>query len=64
MNPNAYGGWVNGKIFRQFFTELLKEKKIQSEDVSQVEVKNVSISKMSGKLPSDITPEGFVLSSM
>jgi flagellar basal body P-ring protein FlgI len=48
---------VNGKTFRQFFTELLKEKKIQSEEVSQVEVKNVAISKMSGKLPSDMTPE-------
>jgi Penicillin binding protein transpeptidase domain len=64
MNPNAYGWWVNGKTFRQFFTELLKEKKIQSEEVSQVEVKNVAISKMSGKLPSDITPEGFIVSSL
>lgn len=64
MNPNAYGWWVNGKTFRQFFSALVKEKKIQTEDVSQVEVKNVSISKISWKLVGDNTPESFRLSSI
>lgn len=64
MNINAYGWWVNGKTFRQFFTALVKEKKIQTEDVSQVEVKNVSISKISWKLAGDNTPEWFRVSSL
>lgn len=64
MNANAYGGWVNGKTFRQFFSWLLKSNKIQTEQVSQVEVKNVAISKISGKLAGDSTPEGFKVSSL
>lgn len=47
MNVNAYGGWVNGKTFRQFFTNLLKQDLIQSENVSPIEVKDVVISKIS-----------------
>ncbi len=47
MNVNAYGGWVNGKTFRQFFTNLLKSNLIQSENVSPIEVKNVTIDKLS-----------------
>ena len=64
MNINAYWWWVNGKTFRQFFAGLLKDKKIQTEDVSQVEVKSVSISKISGKLAWDNTPEWFRVSSL
>lgn len=64
MNINAYGWWVNGKTFRQFFTGLLKDKKIQTEDVSQVEVKNVSISKISGKLVWDNTPDWYKVSTI
>jgi penicillin-binding protein 1A len=64
MNINAYGWWVNGKTFRQFFTWLLKDKKIQTEDVSQVEVKNVSISKVSGKLVWSNTPESYRISTI
>lgn len=57
MNVNAYGGWVNGKTFRQFFTQLLKNNLIQSENVSPIEVKDLTISKLSGKLATDSTPE-------
>ncbi len=57
MNVNAYGGWVNGKTFRQFFTQLRRDDLIQSENVSPIEVKDVTISKISGKLASDSTPE-------
>ncbi len=64
MNVNAYGGWVNGKTFRQFFTQLLKGGKIQTEDVSPIEVKNVTISKLSGKLAGDNTPESYRVSTM
>lgn len=57
MNVNAYGGWVNGKTFRQFFTQLLRDDLIQSENVSPIEVKDVTISKLSGKLATESTPE-------
>lgn len=64
MNVNAYGGWVNGKIFRQFFTQLLREDLIQSENVSPIEVKDVAISRVSGKLVTENTPEDQRVSSL
>lgn len=64
MNANAYGGWVNGKTFRQFFSQLLKAKKIETEQVSPIEVKNVTISKLSGRLAAESTPEQYRVSTM
>ena len=64
MNANAYGGWVNGKTFRQFFSQLLKAKKIETENVSPIEVKNVTISKLSGRLAAESTPEQYRVSTM
>lgn len=64
MNANAYGGWVNGKTFRQFFSQMLKQGLIQSENVSPIEVKDVAISKLSGKLVTDSTPEDQRVSSI
>jgi penicillin-binding protein 1A len=64
MNLNAYGWWVNGKTFRQFFTSLVKAGKMQSEDVSPIEVKNVTISKISWKLATDSTPETYKVATL
>lgn len=64
MNVNAYGGWVNGKTFRQFFSTLLKDDLIQSENVSPIEVKDVVISKISGKLANENTPEDQKVSTI
>lgn len=64
MHANAYGGWVNGKTFRQFFSELLTAGKIVTEDVSPVEVKDVTISRLSGRLASNNTPAGYRVSTM
>ena len=64
MHANAYGWWVNWKTFRQFFSQLVSAGKIASEDVSPVEVKNVTISKISWKLASNNTPAQFKVSSM
>ena len=64
MNVNAYGGWVNGRTFRQFFSQLLKEDLIQSENVSPIEVKDVAISKVSGRLVTENTPEEYRVSSL
>lgn len=64
MNANAYGWWVNGKTFRQFFTQLVKWGKIQTEDVSPIETKNVTISKLSGRLAAESTPETYRVSTM
>lgn len=64
MNVNAYGGWVNGKTFRQFFTNLLKQNLIQSENVSPIEVKDVTVSKITGKLATESTPADQKVTSM
>lgn len=64
MNVNAYGGWVNGRTFRQFFSQLLREDLIQSENVSPIEVKDVAISKVSGKIVTENTPEDQRVSSL
>lgn len=64
MNVNAYGGWVNGRIFRQFFSQLLRDDLIQSENVSPIEVKDVAISKVSGRLVTENTPEDQRVSSL
>jgi len=55
---------VNGKTFRQFFTSLVKAGKIETEEVSPVEVKNVTISKISGKLAAQTTPENYKVATM
>ncbi|MBP6909988.1 hypothetical protein KBC03_00055 [Patescibacteria group bacterium] len=64
MNVNAYGGRVNGKTFRQFFSNLLKQGLIQTENVSPIEVKDVAVSKITGKLATETTPADQKVSSM
>lgn len=55
---------MNGRTFRQFFSQLLKANLIQSENVSPIEVKDVAISKISGRLASESTPEELRTSSI
>ncbi len=64
MHANAYGGWVNGKTFRQFFSQLLTSGKIATEELSPVEVKDVAISRLSWKLANNNTPAQYKINSM
>lgn len=63
MKPNAYGGWLNGRIWRTFFRKMIKSWVLKNENISPVEVKNVSISKISGRIPSDDTPAEMIVNS-
>ena len=64
MNVNAYGGWINNKTRKDFRWKLNKAGFLKNEDMPKVEVKNVSISKISGKLASTETPSAYTINTL
>lgn len=64
MKANAYGWWLHGNVWKSFFGKMMKAGLIKSEEPRPIEVKNVSISKISWRLPSDTTPESHIISSL
>lgn len=59
MKADAYGGWVNYQTRYTFWSKLKSNNYLTDEDMTPVEVKNITISKYSGKLASEQTPAAF-----
>lgn len=63
LNRNAFGGTINGTEMRNFFSWLRDNNLIVNETINPVDISEVQISKISGKLAGDNTPTEFVVSS-
>lgn len=64
LNKDAYGGWLNSKIRKEFFKSMLTKWYIKDEDMEEKEVKEVYVSKLSWKIPSDETPSSLIIPSL
>lgn len=64
LKENAYGWWINAPIRRSFSNKLVKNKLITNEAMDEMEVKKVSVSKLSGKLASSSTPLALIANSL
>jgi len=64
MYQNAYGGFLNADAMREFRSTLLANNYVSNQWMSAVDVAEVAISKISGKLASDSTPSEFVVKSL
>lgn len=64
MHKDAYGWRLNSGIWKSFLTKLQDKWYIQNETVPATEVKEVLISKISGKLASADTPLAFTQKSL
>lgn len=64
MNSWAFWGWLSSPIWKDFFTKLEKAKLINDEEMPKNDVKNVSIVKLSWKLPNNNTPTNLIKSSI
>lgn len=59
MKADAYGGWVNHQTWYSFWSKLKSNGYLTDEDMTPVEVKNITISKYSWKLASEQTPSSM-----
>jgi len=64
MHKDAYWWWLNSWIRKSFLTKLEENWYIQNEAVSPTEIKDVVISKLSGKLAGAETPLAFTQKSL
>lgn len=64
MNRNAYGALLHSDSFRWFWQEILKNNYISSESMKWIDVANVTISKISGKIASAETPSAFKVQTL
>lgn len=64
MHADAYGGWVNHQTWYTFWSKLKAQGYLNDEDMKPVEVKNITISKYSGKLASEQTPGSMRVNTM
>ncbi len=64
MYRNAYGWFLNADAMTEFWSTLLANNLVSNEGMSQVEVWEVAISKISGRLVSENTPASFITKSM
>ncbi len=65
MAPNAYWWWLNSPVMKNFYNGLLSQKLIKSEKMNKVAwIKPVTISKITGKLANENTPENFAVKSV
>ncbi|HNG96909.1 MAG TPA: transglycosylase domain-containing protein, partial [Candidatus Absconditabacterales bacterium] len=63
MHADAYGGRVNHSTWNKFWTKLKTNGYLRNEDMKPVEVKQLTISKYSGKLASEQTPSAMRVST-
>lgn len=64
MRRDAYGWWLNSPTWKSFMTKLKNQQYIQNESMQETWVKQVSVSKISGKLASVDTPLVFMKQSL
>lgn len=64
LRRDAYGGWLNSPTWKSFVKKLLANQLITNEKPQEVDVKSVSISKISGKLANFDTPLALTKKSL
>jgi len=64
MYKNAYGWFLNSHALTQFWKDLLKNNYISNKDMPSVEVAQVTISKITGKISGEGTPNEFKVSTL
>lgn len=64
LRINAFWWWMNNQTWRLFWWKLLKAWLIINEIPTDVETKEVTISRLSGKLATKNTPSKYVVTSM
>lgn len=64
LNKNAFGGTIQADPMKKFYTALLKNNYITNDVINQVDVANVTISKLSGKIANTNTPQAFAVNTM
>lgn len=64
LNKNAYGGTIQAEPMKRFYTALLKNNYITNDVIAPVDVANVTISKLSGKIANANTPAEFAVNTM
>lgn len=64
MNSNAYGWTIHAQPLKEFLGWLVKEWYISNREMTNVETANLSISKITWKLPSDTTPWELITSTI
>lgn len=64
LHADAYGWWLSSVASKTFYKKLKEFWKIEIEDVDPIEVKNVSISKISWKLVTSDTPAWLIINTL
>lgn len=64
LKINAYGWWMNNQTRKLFWWKLLKAWLISNETPTEVETKEVTISRLSGKLATKDTPKKYVVTTL
>lgn len=64
MNSNAYGGTIHAQPLKEFLWGLLNWWYIVNKEMPNVETSNISICKITWKLPSQTTPGELIVSTM
>ncbi len=64
LKINAYWWWMNNQTRKLFWWKLLKAGLINNENPTPVEVKEVTISKLSGKIATQSTPQKYIVTTM
>ena len=64
MNSNAYGWTIHAQPLKDFLWWLVKGWYITNREMTNVETANISISKITWKLPSQTTPWELIVSTM
>lgn len=63
MNRSAYGGNIHEKSIRLFWSKLLEQNYISTEEIPMKNISSVDISRVSGKLAGESTPQDLIVSS-
>ena len=64
MNTNAFGWTIHAAPVKKIFSWLLKNNYISNENIPEVDLTSVSISKISGKLAGPSTPADLTISTL
>lgn len=64
MNRNAYGGTIHANSIKSFLGELLQKNYLSNEEMPNKDTTALSISSVSGKLPSEQTPTQLIVQTL
>jgi membrane peptidoglycan carboxypeptidase len=64
MNKNALWLLLNSEVNKSFYNQMLEQWYIKNDSMTKVDVKSVNISKITGRLANENTPEEFKVSTL